>query len=456
MTRRVVLHFMIIILLTLALSETVLTIAVRHYFYDGVKDTLLQHAEDANTLYKKFNSQLVLSHWSNSLNEAMDSFDMKKTLLEIYDAGGDMVASSTGLISQSTISPEGEVFEGEPTSKVERLPQTGEKVMAVYYPIHIRGKLFILRYLSSLTLVDKELLLIDFVSIGCGLVIALLVFFVSLKLAQSIVMPMKHIIKVSAKMASGNFSMRMKDDYNNELGTLAKTLNGMAEEIQKNEKLQNTFISSISHELLTPLTGIKGWSETMLMNEDTTQNEFREGLKVISHESDRLKLLVGDLLDLSKLKQNTLTLDRQMTRLDETVRQSVASMHVKAAEKHCRIVLHHCKRLIAYVDRNRMQQVITNLLDNAIKFADRDSQIIVSLEEDETTIRLSVRDWGVVINMEDIPKLTNPFFQIHANGRGSGLGLAISKNIIDLHDGELRITSDPGTGTEALIILSKP
>jgi signal transduction histidine kinase len=446
---------MIIILLTLTLGETVLAVAVHRYFYDGVKDTLIEHAEDANTLYRRFNDRIILNHWSNSLSEVLDNFRLNNTTLFIYDADGGMVASSTGVISSSTIKPDSRLLEGDSASHVEYLPQTKEKVMSVYYPIQIKGKPFILRYVSSLAQIDRELLLILIVSLISGAGIALLVFFVSLKLAQSIVMPIKHIINVSSKMAMGNFSLRMKDNYRNELGALARTLNVMADEIQKNERLQNTFISSISHELLTPLTGIKGWSETMLMNKDTTPEEFREGLNVISKESDRLKQLVGDLLDLSKLKQNTLVLNRRMTRLDEVLKQAIASVRIKAAAKGCHVIVNSSKKLTAEVDGNRLQQVIVNLLDNAIKFSDANKQISAELEEDETTIQLSVKDWGIIVDSQEIPKLTDPFYQTHANGRGSGLGLAISKNIIDLHGGRLSITSTPEAGTEAVIVLPK-
>ncbi|MCO7124552.1 HAMP domain-containing histidine kinase [Sporolactobacillus shoreicorticis] len=446
---------MIIIMLTLTLGETVLAVAVHHYFYGGIRDTLIEHAEDANTLYRRFNDRIILNHWSNSLSEVMDNFRLKGTTLFIYNADGSMIASSTGVISSSSIKTDSELLGGNPLSRVEYLPQTKEKVMSLYYPIQIKGKLFILRYVSSLARVDRDLLLILIVSLLSGVGIALLVFFVSLKLAQSIVMPIKHIINVSSKMAVGNFSIRIKQDYRNELGVLARTLNAMADEIQKNERLQNTFISSVSHDLLTPLTGIKGWSETMLMNKDTTPEEFREGLNVISKESDRLKQLVGDLLDLSKLKQNTLALNRQKTRLDEVLKQAVASVQIKAAAKGCQVIVNSSKKMIAEVDGNRLQQVIVNLLDNAIKFSHADTQIIADLAEDEATIRLSVKDWGIIVDAKEIPKLTDPFYQTRANGRGSGLGLAISKNIVDLHGGRLSIKSTPETGTDAVIVLPK-
>ncbi|MCO7175431.1 ATP-binding protein [Sporolactobacillus kofuensis] len=455
MTRKLVLHFMIIILLTLALSETVLFWAVRHYFYDRVENTLQVHAQDSNSLYKKFNSKLVIHRWSNPLNEVMDSFKFSGTTLEIYDASGNMVDSSTNVIDPSKIELNASLFYNNEFAQVERLASTGEKVMAVYFPVHVRGKVYILRYLSSLIPVDHELRIILLASLLCGGAVALLVFVVSLKLAQSIATPMKQMIDVSSKMASGNFTIRMHEDYQDELGDLAKTLNSMADEIQKNERLQNTFISSISHDLLTPLTGIKGWSETMLMDEATTIDEFREGLTVISKESNRLTQLVGDLLDLSKLKQNTLTIHRERIRIDEVLKRSIRSIQMKAAAKNCRVVIQHDKKVVVDADANRMQQVLINLLANAIKFADAGTQIIASIDEDQTSIRISIKDWGVVIEQNEIPKLTDPFYQTKSNGRGSGLGLAISKNIIDLHGGTLSITSDLKSGTKVVITLPK-
>ncbi|MFT8318898.1 MAG: HAMP domain-containing sensor histidine kinase [Sporolactobacillus sp.] len=452
MTKRIILYFMLIITLTLGLSETIMMVAVHRYFYDGVKETLLNHAEASNAIYQKFNTHVVIDRWSNPMSEVLDSFGVKHADLQVLDLQGDMISSSTGLISHHSLSLNHRLFTGKPVSQVER-SETGEKVMAVYYPIRIAGKPYILRYLSSLNAVDRELLLIYSGALACGLFIALLVFFISLRFAESIVLPLKHIIQMSSKMATGNFKLRMQEKYQAELGLLARTLNKMASQIQKKEKVKNEFIASVSHELLTPLTGIKGWSETMLMNPDISRKELTEGLGIINQETDRLKILVGDLLDFSKIQQNTMKLRCEQMRLDKALRLSAASLQVKADEKSCHLKLRISKRGTIFGDQIRIQQVLINLIDNAIKFADRGTTIIVSLWEEQGEACLNVQDWGKEVSEEELPHLTDAFYQSKSSGKGSGLGLAISKDIIERHGGRLGFTRNAQVGMTAFVRL---
>lgn len=454
MSRRVILYFMAVIILTLALGETALAIAVQRYYYDGIKKTLLLHAETSYDFYRKFNKNAVINRWDNPYSEVMDSFKVRDATLQLLDMQGNVVMSSSGFGEKRPVRLNPRVLDREKTARVEVLPQTGEKVIAVYFPITVNRRPFVLRYLSSLASVDHVLLLINIGAAVVGLFIAFFVFLISLKLARSIVDPLKHIIHVSAKMAEGNFSLRMKENYKAELGDLSRTLNYMAAEIQKNERLKNEFISSVSHELLTPLTGIKGWSETMLLDKKMNRAELKEGLTVIKNESERLRLLVGDLLDFSKLQENTMSLYKQPIRLDSVIKDSAALMQVKAERKKCKINVPRLKRMVVDGDRHRLQQVLVNLLDNAIKFADHDTSINICVEETNRDFFIHIEDMGEVVDKKYLPYLMDSFYQVHPNGKGSGLGLAIAKKLIELHGGRLSIASQDHK-TVVTIVLPK-
>ncbi len=453
MIKRVVLSFMAIILLTLALGGVTFAFAVRHYFYSGVAQVLLNRAEASDALYGQFSGNVRINRWGSPFMEALDSFRARNALVEILNPEGDLIASSSGLTETARVPLNSRIINGKETSRVERFPRTGEKVMAVYYPVQIMGKPYIIRYVSSLSGIDRELMLIYLGTFVCAVVIAALVFFISLRLAKSIVTPIRHIISASEEMASGNFNLRMKDHYSDELGVLAKTLNTMAEEIQKNDKLKNQFISSVSHELLTPLTGIRGWSETMIINHTLSPAELEEGLNVIKSESDRLQIIVRDLLNFSKLQGNNIKLNRAKMDIGVSVRQSAASLQIKAAEKRCILVTGENGRLSFTGDSIRLQQAIVNLIDNAIKFADDGSRISIDYYEENHQVIINVKDKGIVIDEKDLPYLTDAFYQVRANGRGSGLGLAISDQIVRLHGGKLTITSNKQEGTIATIRL---
>lgn len=191
----------------------------------------------------------------------------------------------------------------------------------------------------------------------------------------------------------------------------------------------------------------------MQMNPNITRDELNIGLGVINQETDRLKLLVSDLLDFSKLQQGEMKLNEKRMHLAETVHTSITSLEVKAKEKRCTLKFRRDDDPEIIGDPMRVQQVLINLIDNAIKFANEDTEIVISLWKTQYEAYLTVQDWGEIIPVESIQHLTDAFYQTKANGHGSGLGLAIAKSIITQHGGKLSFSSDSRHGTIATIRL---
>ncbi|WP_205003678.1 sensor histidine kinase [Scopulibacillus daqui] len=446
---------MAIILITLALSECVFAVTLRTYYYQNISRMIITHADTSQDLFNRFNQENPSEENGKLLSSILKSFDTRKAELQVLNTNGDVLTSSSGFEVNQKVHLKPEILSGKKVIDVAKMPDTGEKVMNIYVPIQIYSGTYVLRYITSLEDVDDVLTLVYAGAATIGIIIALIVFIISLRFARSIVDPITNIISAAKEMAKGHFNIRVDKKYKNELGELADTLNYMADEIVKTNKLKSEFISSISHELRTPLTGIKGWSETMLLSRELDRKDFEEGLNIIASETNRLIELVEDLLDFSRLQSNTLKLYKDNFRFDELLKEVVKSLKIKAKEKNIKIEIHQLKRTVIHGDKNRLKQVIINTIDNAIKFSRPNSTIDIFLKDSYEYITLIVKDYGIGISEEHLPYLTQSFYQVSSKGQGSGLGLSITKQIIDLHKGKIDIKSKVNEGTTISIQLPK-
>lgn len=220
------------------------------------------------------------------------------------------------------------------------------------------------------------------------------------------------------------------------------------------DNLQDEFVAMISHELLTPLGFIKGYATT-LMREDTTWDDKirKEFLSIIDEEADRLRELIENLMDSSKLKAGTMTMTFQPVRVDTLLKD--VTLRSKSYHDDLRIdlrILHPGLQIQA--DPSRLAQVFDNLIGNAVKYAPG-SRIAITMDKIEEKTRITVRDYGPGISAEHIDKIFNRFYRVnqHHPIRGSGLGLYICRMIVEGHNGSITAESTPGRGTTFNIFL---
>ncbi|WP_017812418.1 MULTISPECIES: HAMP domain-containing sensor histidine kinase [Paenibacillus] len=443
MTRQIVLHYFLVVFLTILLVEMVFLFAIRTYYYDGI----------SNYLQSSFDNT---SAPTNS-RDLISTYTLDKAEVQVLDLKGNVIQNSTPFRLDKPIQT-GDIpqaLTGSTGRWIGKQAGTGEDVMAVTRMIQINGdKSYLVRYVTSLELVNQKLLYITLVSTGIGIIILIIVLIVSVGLANSIVKPINNIINVSTLMAKGDFNVRIKGNYPHEIGDLASTLNYMADEIVQSNQVKDDFISSISHELRTPLTGIKGWSET-LVSGGFDPEETKLGMSIISKETDRLIGLVEEMLDFSKLQQNQMKLVMGEVNMKELLQETMLNVWAKAEQKHISLSLQPGERpFLVYADGNRLKQVFLNLVDNAIKFSPDGSIIALMITEiAPDKVRISVKDPGIGISPEFMEKVKDRFFQVNPNQGGTGLGLAITQQIVKLHQGEMHIESELDQGTTVSVDL---
>lgn len=271
--------------------------------------------------------------------------------------------------------------------------------------------------------------------------------------------PLKKIIKGASEYAGGNLAYRIDISSEDEMGYLAKTLNYMSDELNKNGEYQRKFISNVSHDFRSPLTSIKGYVNAIL--DGTIPYEMQEKyLKIIASESERLEKLTRSLLTLNELDVKKRMMHIQRFDINDTIKNTAAVFEGICTNRRIRLELVLSgKELFVRADMEQIQQVLYNLLDNAIKFSNDDSSIKMETTEKNGKVFVSVKDSGIGIPKESLSKIWDRFYKIDASRgkdrKGTGLGLSIVKEIIHAHKQTIDVVSTEGVGTEFIFTLEK-
>lgn len=242
--------------------------------------------------------------------------------------------------------------------------------------------------------------------------------------------------------------------------SLYKNLSSKAQELSQMNKIKDEFLSTVSHELKTPLTTIKGFISVLLSGEVGAMSEQQVSfLNIVDQAANRLSSLITNLLDISRL-DGKINFDLSPFDLIEAVKTSMANLSVKALEKNMKLEFVSDNLKYAYVtgDRHWLMQVVDNLVMNAIKYSHRDSDIKVVVSDRGDVVVVSVEDSGPGIDISDQKLIFNKFYRgknAIANTQGTGLGLSICKSIIEKHNGKIWVESQPGKGAKFFFALPK-
>jgi signal transduction histidine kinase len=256
---------------------------------------------------------------------------------------------------------------------------------------------------------------------------------------------------------SGGYDARIPIKGNSELDRIGRTFNEMAETIEKNiaelkglDNLRRELISNVSHDLRSPIATIQGYAETLLMKKDTiSEDDRKKYLETIVKGSDRLKKMVDDLFELSKLETNQVKPEMETFAIAELVNDIVNKYRLISQKRGININTVISKDLpLIEADISLLERALENLIDNAMKFCKEGDSITIEVSEVELeNIRVMVSDTGQGIKSEDIPHIFERYYKGLDHSGSTGLGLAIVKKIMDLHNSEINVFSQYGKGT---------
>lgn len=455
-SRKLIGNNMLISVLVLVILETSFIIAVSQYYLGGIENTLLNNATQSANFYSRSAPAGSAADKANFIFENID--ERENALVELLDLQGNVVIDNTGANVTETVDSYDyyQALHGHIKSWRGR-NESGESIISVSAPIYDDKEIVaVLRYVSSLKSAHKIIFTYFAFAVLIGLILIALAFALAIVTSKRIVIPIKELIRVTEEITMGNFKVTAVKYTDDEIGQLADAVNIMSKEIAKSDQEKNDFISSISHELRTPLTSIKGWGETLQDGGTEDEELLNEGLKIICHETDRLIILVNDLLDFSRLQSNRLEMHMQEMVLDDLLEEVYKQFSQRAKKEKINLQLRlEDDGMLILGDYNRLKQVFINIVDNAMKFTEgaKNAKIELQSYTDEDKIYVSITDNGSGISPEDLSKVKEKFYKGTSKKSGTGLGLSIATEIVHLHQGQLWIESVYGEGAQITIML---
>lgn len=284
---------------------------------------------------------------------------------------------------------------------------------------------------STITILSNQFVFTTIIVLILSLIIG---YFISRKLSK----PITKISDEAKKLADGNFSADFKAPSNiYEINELAESLNYAKEELSKTEKLQRDLMANVGHDLKTPLTMIKAYAELIRDINYDKKEKREENLNTIIEETDRLTLLVNDILDLSALQAKATPLKIEKIDLNDLIYQIIDKFNILTVKEQYNFVFNHPDKVIVEADYKRIYQVIYNLVNNAINYTGEDKTVTINIKEQKDTYLIEIIDTGKGIKKEELAHIWDRYYHSDKkhkrNSYGTGLGLSIVKQILQSH-----------------------
>lgn len=284
------------------------------------------------------------------------------------------------------------------------------------------------------------------VAIFCVLIAGSIMFIV---LADIIVKPITRLNKATHELSKGNYRVRVNYAGNDEIARLNRSFNQMAQQLAKTEEMRQQFISDVSHEFQTPLTAISGFA-TILKNEKLSDEQRKKYADIILFHSRRLSTLAKNMLQLTILENEDVTLEKEEFSLIEQLIRVIDTQDDFAIKKDIEIEFNRPKNdILIEADQSRLEQVWINLINNAIKYTNEHGVVTIDVKRNVMDVEVIISDTGVGMSKEAISHIFERFYRQDKSRKieGNGLGLSIVKRIIDLHQGTIEVDSLEDAGS---------
>lgn len=446
--------YLIVIIMTLAVLGVLLSQFFQNFLFEEKRKNLITHGQEVNNLVIKYMNNKISS---DELNYSLQTLD-RYLNARIW-----------------VVNPQGIVLQDSRPYEVQWLPlkkQEMQKVLSgqIVWKIGEFGNRFDLAVLSvSIPLFLNEkvagVILLDapiygvkgsleqvyrFIAIA-ALIAIVFATFLTYWFSRKISNPLRRMSEAAVHLATGQFQEQVPVETNDEIGQLARSFNFMASELGRMEQMRRDFIANVSHELRSPLTSMRGFIQGML--DGTITGEHRERyLQIVFDETNRLTRLVNDLLDLARMESGKLDIELTVFNLNDVIDRVIDRLEPQISSRNILMETELLSgQVLVQADRDRIVQVLTNLLDNAIRFTPSRQLITVENWREDNKIYVAITDTGAGIPAEDLPHIWDRFHKADkARTRskgGTGLGLAIVKHLIEAHGEEISVTSELNKGT---------
>lgn len=280
-----------------------------------------------------------------------------------------------------------------------------------------------------------------------AVILMLIAMLFALWLSNYISRPLTAMRNVTLDIAAGHFDKKVNIKGEDELGQLASAINYMSSELAKLDQMRRDLIANVSHELRTPLSLIRGYSEALKDGVVKDPEQQKQYVDIILDEAARLQKLVSDLLDLSQLESGSLSINPLPFSISQSINDICWRFEAAAAKNQIELSASVDDNIIVLADEGRIEQVLYNLIQNAINHTPPQGRIIVSAEKRGDKAFIQVSDTGRGISPDDLPHIFDKFYTGKNNKKGTGLGLTIARGILAAHGSDITVKSQPDQGT---------
>ena len=276
-------------------------------------------------------------------------------------------------------------------------------------------------------------------------------------MAEWITRPLKKLSQSANNIAEGRYEA-IPLEGPREVQQLSNAMNDMSRKVENSLKSQRDFVANVSHEFKTPLTSIQGFSQAIYDETVNKPRDIKHAAEVILNETDRLNILVNDLLTLAKLDAGTMAMSMEEIEINQLIKSLIEDFHYEVEKTGIKIKGIYTKPIHLQADGARLAQVFLNLIDNAIKFSPAGSEVVVTVSREDGYALVAVKDHGAGISEEETKRIFERFYQVDkarsgGAAHGVGLGLAIAQQIVQAHGGKISVTSQLGEGSTFMVKL---
>jgi signal transduction histidine kinase len=315
------------------------------------------------------------------------------------------------------------------------------------------GYLFMLKPTGPLRALVKELNSHFLIAGSLSLILMFLLHFI---LSKILTRPLVRMKTATETISRGNYNVGLPPAGNDELGQLSHAIGKLSQDLQTLKAERAEFLASISHELRTPLTYVQGYT-SVAQREGISEQERQEYLKIIGEETGTIVKLVENLFELAKLDENAFTILKEEVELCAFLKGLHSKVNPAFLAKNMRLVFQCETNLTITADPIRLEQIFLNLLDNARKYSEEDTNVILTVTQDADYVSFTLEDEGIGIDQAELPHIFNRLYRVEKSRSrelgGSGLGLSIVKELVEAHNGDISAASTPGKGTTVRITM---
>ena len=404
---------------------------------------------------KNLSKDILVTERDTSLYDKLDRVSYKENVcIELTNSNGENLYSSNGnncRLRSKTIKRN--FINSNKESKTYNLVNNFTREKSIMSATKLSNNLYIfistslIPLDSTINIIEQQLIVVSIVVLLLSIVVA---YFISKRLS----LPITKISKAAKLISKGKLKTKFETTSDiKELVDLTNALNDMKDELSKTEELQKDLMANVSHDLKTPLTMIKAYTELILDININDKEKCTNNLNIIIEEVNRLNTLVNDILNLTKVESNLEKLEKSEFDLIKLIKRIVKQHNIYVIKDGYNIEFIHgnIKELVIEADKKKIEQVIYNLLNNALNYTGEDKKVIIKVVEDDKDYTIMVIDSGKGIDKKELDHIFDRYYRSKKNHKryvyGTGLGLSIVKNILLLHNFDYGVTSKKNKGT---------